>query len=196
MNLKKPLSGTINVILSGLVNPNYQMSASDIRVHILQSNNLIVEEIITSTSVINILQKPLNATVDVPNKYRNNSATYIAEINFDTDLDAGDYVTMTLTGVWTLLTNATKIVEGVITSPAYHPKWTANVDSANSLTTLTLTNFSKISKSQQMTFYQPLVTPLSAGTYTLTLSAFRSHGGLAQTYSQTVEINQTTGYIR
>jgi hypothetical protein len=43
LNLQQPLSGSINVTLSGLVNPNYQMAVSGITVHILQPNNLIVQ---------------------------------------------------------------------------------------------------------------------------------------------------------
>ena len=30
----------------------------------------------------------------------------------------------------------------------------------------------------------------------MVISAFRSHGGLVETYSQDIEINETTGYIR
>jgi len=142
------------------------------------------------------MQKPLNATIEVPNKYRNNSVTYIAKVNLDTDLLAGDYLTLTFTGSWTLFTNATKIISGVISSSLNQPKWVTTTNITASLTSLTLTNFSKISKSQQLTFYQPLVTPLAASTYTLTLSAYRANGGLAQTYSRTVDINQTTGYIK
>jgi hypothetical protein len=165
-------------------------------VHILQPNNLIVEEIVTSLSSVLIKNKPLNATVKIPNQYRNNSDTYIFEINPDTNLLAGDYITIGITGVWTLFANATRIIEGVGSSNSYAPKWTTTVDTANSLTALQLTNFSAILKSNQFTFYQPLRTPLAVGTYTLTIKAFRSNGGLAQSYSQTVPINQTTGYIR
>ena len=129
--------------------------------------------------------------------YRNNSITYITRANFDTDLYSGDYLTLTFTGLWTLLTNATKIISGVTSSSANLPQWTAVVNSTTpAKTTLTLTNFSKISKSEQLVFYQPLVTPLAAATYTLTLSAYRSNGGLAQTYTQSVQINKTTGYIK
>jgi hypothetical protein len=78
----------------------------------------------------------------------------------------------------------------------YQPSWQTVVDTAASKTTLTLGNFSRISKSQQFTFYQPLMTPLSAATYSLTISAFRSHGGLAQRYTKNIVINKTTGYIK
>lgn len=43
LNLKQALSGSVSVILAGLVNPDYQMAVSGIKVHILQPNNLIVE---------------------------------------------------------------------------------------------------------------------------------------------------------
>lgn len=51
-------------------------------------------------------------------------------------------------------------------------------------------------KSSQFTFEQPLVTPLLANTYTLTIQAYRQNGGLAQTYSRSITINATTGYIK
>ena len=146
--------------------------------------------------MINILQKPLNASISVPNNYRNNSVTYITQINFDTNLVQGDYLTLTFTGLWTLFTNATRIISGVTSNGLTTPQWTSAINTTSSRTTLTLTNFFSIAKSQQFTFYQPLVTPLAAGTYTMTLSAFRSNGKLAQTYSQSVTINQTTGYIK
>ena len=53
-----------------------------------------------------------------------------------------------------------------------------------------------VPKSERLTFYQPLMTPLNAGSYPLTISAYRSHGGLAQRYSRSITINQTTGYIK
>lgn len=79
--------------------------------------------------------------------YRNNSVTYIAKVNFDTDLYSGDYLTLTFTGLWTLFTNATKIISGVTSNRANLPQWKAVVDTTTPKTTLTLTNFSKISKS-------------------------------------------------
>lgn len=70
------------------------------------------------------------------------------------------------------------------------------VNTSTSTTTLTLTNFTIIPKTTQFTFYLPLVTPLLPNTYTLTINSFRFNGGLAQTYNQSILINQTTGYIR
>jgi hypothetical protein len=39
-------------------------------------------------------------------------------------------------------------------------------------------------------------TPLNSGTYPLTITAFRSFGGVAEQYPQNLIINDTTGYIR
>lgn len=114
----------------------------------------------------------------------------------DTDLGIGDYLKFTFTGTWNLLINATKIIEGVGSSATNSPKWTVISDSVGPTTTLTLTNFSSILKSKQFTFYQPLVTPLNPSTYSLRIDAFRAKGGLAQTYTRSIVINQTTGYIK
>ena len=43
LNLNQTLSRSVSVVLAGLVNPNYQVAVSGIKVYILQSNNLIVE---------------------------------------------------------------------------------------------------------------------------------------------------------
>ncbi len=40
------------------------------------------------------------------------------------------------------------------------------------------------------------MTPLNPSTYNLNINAFRRNGGLAQTYSRTILINQTTGFIK
>lgn len=196
LNLQRPLQGTLGVVLSGVVNPNYKMTASGFQVHVLQPNNVIVSEIITSVSTVQINAKPLNTTLTIPNNYRNNSATYVFQINPDTNLQAGDYMVFTFTGLWTLFTNATNIVSGVTGSASRSPKWTALVNTSTSTTTLTLSNFSSISKTTQFTFFQPLVTPILPNTYSLTINSYRFNGGLAQTYSQNILINQTTGYIR
>ena len=196
LNLQQPLNGSLSVILSGLVNPNYQVTSSGFQVHILQPNNLIVQEIITSVSTVNILQKPLNVSMTIPNNYRNASSTWTFQINPDTDLLAGDYYQITLTGLWNLFTNATRIISGVRSTLSMTPVWKALVNTTASLTTLTLTNFSSILKTSQFTFYLPLVSPLTPNTYVLTINAFRKNGLLAQSFSRNVIINQTTGYIR
>jgi hypothetical protein len=157
---------------------------------------MIVSEIVTSTSTVLIKAKPLNTTLAIPNNYRNNSATYIFRINPDTDLVAGDSVVFTFTGVWRFFTNMTSIISGVRGSRSRTPTWTTSVNTSTSVTTLTLSNFTIIPKTTQFTFHLPLVTPLTPNTYTLTVNAFRFNGGLAQTYTQSILINQTTGYIR
>lgn len=50
LNVNASLSGYQNIILSGLVNPNFQMQMAGLQVHIIQPNNLIVEEIIAIPS--------------------------------------------------------------------------------------------------------------------------------------------------
>lgn len=100
------------------------------------------------------------------------------------------------TGVWNLFTNTTKVISAVTADASHSPKWTALVNTSTSTTTLTLTNFSSIPKTTQFTFFQPLITPILPNTYTVTISSYRFNGGLAQTYSQNILINQTTGYIR
>lgn len=196
MNLKQPLSGNLGVVLSGVVNPSYQKTAGGFKVHILQPNNLIVSEIVSSTSTVLIQAKPLNTTLTIPNQYRNNSATYIFQINPDTNLLAGDSMVFSFTGLWTLFTNMTNIISGVTSDGSRTPKWTTLVNTTTSKTTLTLSNFSMIPKTTQFTFYLPLVTPLAANTYSLAINSYRFNGGLAQNYSQNIVINYTTGYIR
>jgi hypothetical protein len=92
------------------------MTVSGVQVHILQPNNLVVREIITSTSTVLIRNKPLNATLTFPHNYRNASTTHIYQINFDTDLTAGDYVEFTYGGNWTLFTNTINVIAGINSS--------------------------------------------------------------------------------
>lgn len=189
LNLQQPLGGNVAIVLSGVVNPNYQMTASGFQVHIMEPNSVIASEIVTSVSTVSILAKPLNTTLTIPNNYRNNSATYIFQINPDTDLVGGDYMVFTFTGLWNLFTNATSVISGVTSSPTRIPTWRSVVNTTASTTTLTLTNFSSIPKTTQFTFYQPLVTPIASSTYVLTINSYRFNGGLAQTYTQNILIN-------
>lgn len=173
------------------------MTASGFQVYVLQPNNIIAQEIVSSTSTIVIERKPLKTTVQIPNKYRNNSVTYIFTINTDTDLLVGDYLQFTYTGLWKLFTNMTNIISGVNSDTTHTPVWSTYINTTSSITSLTLTNFSSILKSTQFTFYLPLVTPLTPNTYTLTITAYRSNGKIAQSYTNSsIVINQTTGYIR
>lgn len=57
-------------------------------------------------------------------------------------------------------------------------------------------NFSQISKESQTTFYLSLRTPLVSNLYNLTITAFKANGKVAEWYTQNLEINQTTGYIK
>jgi len=172
------------------------MTVSGVKVHILQPNNLIVQEIISSASTVKIQNKTLNTTLTIPNNYRNCSANYIFQINFDTDLNAGDYVQFSFTGNWTLFSNRINVVSGIVNNEMNKARWFSTLNSAATSTQLLLSNFSMIPKSTQLTFYLPLMTPLNANTYTLNINAYRRNGGLAQSYSRTILINQTTGYIR
>lgn len=117
LNLKQAISGSITVILSGLVNPTYELTVSGVQVHILQPNNLVVREIITSSSSVIIKNKPLNATVTIPHQYRNASTTHIFQINFDSNLYVGDYVQFTYTGNWTLFTDKINVISGITSTP-------------------------------------------------------------------------------
>ena len=134
----------------------------------------------------------------IPNQYRNYSTSYTFEINPYTDLTYGDYMVFEFVGDWNIFTNATDLISGIRFSNTeiFKPKWTVTQDTPITKTTLTLTNFHSIPKSSQLAFKQPLVTPLTPSNYQMTISSYRSHGGLAQSYSQTIVINQTTGYIK
>ena len=84
--MKNQLTGTLTVFISGLVNPDYQMSVSGVKIFIIQPNNRVVEEIINVGNTVSVMQKSLNATVIIPNQFRNESSEYKFEINLDTDL--------------------------------------------------------------------------------------------------------------
>lgn len=46
LNVKASLTGSQNIILSGIVNPSYSMQMEGLKVQIIQPNNLVVQEII------------------------------------------------------------------------------------------------------------------------------------------------------
>lgn len=48
------MSGAQEVILSGVVNPNYKMSVDSIELHIMQPNSLIIMERIKMSSSLDI----------------------------------------------------------------------------------------------------------------------------------------------
>lgn len=51
-------------------------------------------------SPVAITQKSMNTTITIPNKFRNNTLTYIFQINMDSDLYAGDYMHLQIAGNW------------------------------------------------------------------------------------------------
>lgn len=55
----------------------------------------------------------MNATITIPNNFRNNTIRYIYEINMDSDLAPGDYLRMELSGNWTFFVNNSIFIEGV-----------------------------------------------------------------------------------
>ena len=187
LNIKGKLSGTQKIIISGVVNPDYEMTISDIEVHILQPNNKVVLEIIrqSPTTPIQISHKVMNTTITIPNKYRNNTLTYIFEINMDSDLGVGDYLKIELNGNWTYFIEDSRFIEGIGSNALYTPVFEETYDHPTS-SVLKIRNFSEITRTRQIAFYVSLRTPLTAANYNLVLSAFRSHGGLVEKHTQTV----------
>lgn len=187
----------MKVVLSGLVNPNYEMTATGFKVLVLEPNNVIPVEVVTSTSSVVIKNKPFKAKVQIPNNYRNNSLSYTFQINPYSTLDQGSRLELTFAGTnWTILTQFARIISGVESLTTSDPLWTVTSDTANSLTRLTLTNYASIPRTKRLAFYLPVRTPINPGNYELTIKSYRENNGLAQSYSQDIVINQTTGYIR
>jgi hypothetical protein len=92
LNINTPLSGSQFIVLSGIVNPNFQMTMTGLKVQILQPNGLVVKEIVGITNQPLIKYKNMNATITIPNNFRNNTITYIFQINIDSDLTIGDFI--------------------------------------------------------------------------------------------------------
>ena len=103
LNIQRPLIGQQRILISGITNPAYRMVIEDIKVMILQPNSRIVLEKITqsSSTPVTIAHKIMDTTITIPNKFRNNTLTYIFEINMDSDLEPGDYFKMEFPGNWT-----------------------------------------------------------------------------------------------
>ena len=116
LNVKATLSGTQNIILSGIVNPKYEMQMQGLQVQIIQPNNLVILEKISITNQPQINAKSMNATVTIPNNFRNNSLTYTFEINMDSTLEAGDYMELSFAGNWTFFLQDSRFIEGVESS--------------------------------------------------------------------------------
>ena len=70
-------------------------------------------EKISITNQPPIKAKNMNATVTIPNNFRNNSLTYTFEINMDSTLEAGDYVEINFSGNWTFFLQDSRFIEGV-----------------------------------------------------------------------------------
>lgn len=197
LNIKSSILASQKVIVSGVINPNYELAVSAIEAHILQPNSMVVLEKVrmNPATPITITHKSMNATITIPNKFRNNPLTYIFQLNMDSDLTVGDYMHLQLTGNWTFFLQDSVFIEGINSDATHTPVFQATYNWPTS-SNVYIRNFSSILRSSQIAFYVSLRTPLTASTYTLTLSAYRSQGGLVEQYSTPVEINATTGYIR
>jgi len=68
------------------------MQMAGLQVQIIQPNNLVILEKIDIINEPKIKAKDMNVTVTIPNNFRNNTITYIFEINMDSTLEAGDYM--------------------------------------------------------------------------------------------------------
>jgi hypothetical protein len=60
-----------------------------------------------------IKAKDMNVTVTIPNNFRNNTLTYIFEINMDSTLTAGDYMELRFQGNWTFFLQDSRMIEGI-----------------------------------------------------------------------------------
>ena len=137
----------------------------------------------------------MNVSITIPNNFRNNSLTYIFQVNLDSDLYTGDYFQLTFGGNWKFFIEDCRIIEGIASSYSNQAKISAkyntNIDSK-----LFINNFSSVSRESQVTFYVSLKTPLNANNYSFSITAYRSNNQMVEYYSQNISINATTGYIR
>ena len=118
LNIKSQITPQQKVLISGVVNPDYSMLVDDIEMHLLQPNSRVVLEKIKmnptgADSGVLIKHKDMNTTVTIPNKFRNNTVTYIFEFNMDSDLYAGDYIKINLDGNWTYFLEDSQFIEGI-----------------------------------------------------------------------------------
>ena len=116
LNINSELSGDQKVIISGIINPDYEMNiVNSIEVHVLQRNSKVILEKIKQsiTTPISISHKQMNTTITIPNKFRNNSITYIFEVNMDSNLRSGDKLQLSIDGNWTFFPEDCKIIEGI-----------------------------------------------------------------------------------
>ena len=107
------------------------MLVDDIEMHILQPNSKVVLEKIRMNPTppdngVLISHKKMNTTLTIPNKFRNNTLTYIFEINMDSDLGPGDYLKINLDGNWTYFLEDSTFIEGVNSDSSYTAKFEAD----------------------------------------------------------------------
>lgn len=119
--MKSSIIASQRIIVSGVINPNYELSVSTIEAHVLQPNSIVVLEKVAMNPVspVTILHKTMNATITIPNKFRNNTLSYIFQLNMDSDLYTGDYMLIRFTGNWTFFLADSAFIEG-INSDAQH----------------------------------------------------------------------------
>ena len=186
------------VVVSGVVNPNFEMTASNFKVQILQGNGVVALETISVTGSQLISHKDLNITMSYPNLFRNNSGAYTFQVNVQSNLVYGDYIRMQWSGNWTFFLNGTYIVAGVNSNTAagQTPKFVINYNSSAVLSTLNLNNFSSLQVGKPITFYVSLRTPLLAGNYNFLMETRRASGTLVEQYTSVIPINATTAYIK
>lgn len=65
----------------------------------------------------------MNATVTIPNLFRNNTLTYIFQINMDSDLTVGDYMKLTFTGSWLFFLQDSSFIQGINSDATHTPKF-------------------------------------------------------------------------
>jgi hypothetical protein len=91
------------------------------------------------------------------------------------DLQSGDYMIMNWAGNWNFNLTNSWILTGVqanSTSSLFSTQYTSTTSS------VILKNFQTILPNQQVIFYIFLTTPLTANTYVLTASTYRSSGAV------------------
>jgi hypothetical protein len=182
------------VVISGVVNPGWELTASNFKVQILQGNGIIILETISVTGSQLISRKSLNLTLTYPNLFRNNSCVYTFQMNVQSNLNYGDYIKLELSGNWTFFLNGTYIIAGVNSAIGQTPIFSIAYNSTTSV--LYLKNFSNITTSQPVTFYVSLMTPLLANNYNFVATTKRAGHLIVEQYTQIIPINATTAYIK
>ena len=127
LNVKSSIITSQKIIVSGVINPNYELTVSSIQAHVLQPNSIVVLEKVTMNPAtpVTIVHKNMNATITIPNKFRNNTLTYIFQLNMDSDLYTGDYMNIKLTGNWTFFLNDSIFIEGINSDATHTPVFQA-----------------------------------------------------------------------